>query len=210
MPRIVDAQTRQTEIARAAFKIARRSSLSEVTFRSVANELGTSTTAVTHYAPTRAELLRLLVLYAFGTRERLATKVLRRLSPRPAFSLLVEFVLPIRDEARIFARIYLETLTEAEQQPELRHALAAHDQWLARELEEILGKLDLVVPLADAVDIGVTSLDGIMCTAITSPDAWPPARQRRAAKNIARLLGLGNYPRTESCPPILEDEDLEP
>lgn len=210
MPRSVDSDARRAQIASAAFTIARRGSLADVTFRAVAAELGSSTTAVTHYAATREELLRLLVLHAFGTRERRLSRVLRALPARSACALLIEVVLPIHDESRLLARIYLETLTESASHPELREALATHDVWLAAEVERLLSRLDIALPLPVAVDILVTTLDGIMCTAITNTEQWTPARQRRTARQVARVIGLGEFQRVPSRPSIVDDAELPP
>ena len=57
MPIQVDVDRRRREIAEATFAVAARDGLAAVTLRSVAAELGASTTAITNYLPTRTDLL---------------------------------------------------------------------------------------------------------------------------------------------------------
>ncbi len=57
MPIRIDVERRRQEIAEATFAVAAREGIQAVTLRSVAAELGASTTAITNYLPTRAELL---------------------------------------------------------------------------------------------------------------------------------------------------------
>lgn len=57
MPIQVDVDQRRRDIAEATFAVAARDGLAAVTLRSVAAELGGSTTAITNYLPTRTDLL---------------------------------------------------------------------------------------------------------------------------------------------------------
>lgn len=57
MPIQVDVSQRRAEIADATFRVAARDGFAAVTLRSVAAEMGVSTTAITNYLPTRADLL---------------------------------------------------------------------------------------------------------------------------------------------------------
>lgn len=57
MPREVNADQRLAAIADATVRVARTSGAQAVTIRSVARELGGSTTLVTNYLPTRAALI---------------------------------------------------------------------------------------------------------------------------------------------------------
>ena len=57
MPIQVDVDRRRRDIAEATFRVAADLGLPGVTIRSVAGELGASTTVITNYLPTRAALL---------------------------------------------------------------------------------------------------------------------------------------------------------
>ncbi|NND03766.1 MAG: TetR/AcrR family transcriptional regulator [Acidimicrobiia bacterium] len=57
MPIQVDLETRLSEIAAATLRVAGVGGLRGVTIRSVAAELGASTTVITNYLPTRSSLL---------------------------------------------------------------------------------------------------------------------------------------------------------
>jgi AcrR family transcriptional regulator len=57
MPIQIDVAKRRTDIAEATFAVAAREGLTSVTLRSVAAEMGASTTTITNYLPTRTDLL---------------------------------------------------------------------------------------------------------------------------------------------------------
>ena len=61
MPVHVEPEERVADICRAVVDIASTRGFDAVTIRSIASELRSSTTAVTHYLPTREQLLRLAV-----------------------------------------------------------------------------------------------------------------------------------------------------
>ena len=57
MPRLIDADTRRRDIARATWRLVLREGLDAVSVRNVAREAGLSTGSVRHSFSTQAELL---------------------------------------------------------------------------------------------------------------------------------------------------------
>ena len=192
MPRRVDANVRRRDIAAAALAIANESGVPAVTFRRVADRLGpsTSTTAVTHYAPTRGDLLLLTFHHAFDKIHAFATPLLRVLPPRVAMAAVIEGSLPLRKDTRVLARLWIELVMEAERQPELKPALATHNSWFRTEVHRLIERLDADTDAATATDLVVTIVDGIAVAALAEPEAWPPRRQRKTAYRLLAVLGI--------------------
>ena len=190
MPKTVDVAERRRAIARAAMAVARPSDLRAVTYRSVAAEMGTSTTAVTHYAATRGDLINLLFDEAIGKKLRIFERVLRAAPPRAGLALLIELVLPLRRESRLIARLYFEAIAEAQHHQGLRTTLANHDAWFRHELERLVDRLGIEHPANLAADLIAATLDGIATAALAEPDDWPSTRQRRVIYELAKLLGI--------------------
>ena len=69
MPRRVDAAERDRAIRSATLRVIAREGVGRVTIRGVAAELGTSTTAVTHYVATRDALLEQSIGQALEARK---------------------------------------------------------------------------------------------------------------------------------------------
>ena len=163
-----------------------------MTFRSVADRLGpsTSTTAVTHYAPTRGDLLLLTFHHAFDKIHAFATPLLRVLPPRAAMAAVIEGSLPLRKDTRVLARLWIELVMEAERQPELKPAIAAHNSWFRAEIRRLIERLDADTDAATATDLVVTIVDGIAVSALAEPEAWPPRRQRKTAYRLLETLGI--------------------
>lgn len=70
MPRHVDTAQRDVEIGAATLRVIARHGVDGVTIRRVAAELGTSTTSITHYVPTREALLEQSIGRAMDARRR--------------------------------------------------------------------------------------------------------------------------------------------
>ena len=163
-----------------------------MTFRSVADRLGpsTSTTAVTHYASTRGDLLLLTFHHAFDKIHALAAPMLRVLPPRAAMAAVIEGSLPLRKDTRVMARLWIELVLEAERQPELKPAIVAHNSWFRAQIHRLIERLDVDTDAATATDLVATFVDGIAVAALAEPEAWPPRRQRRTAYRLLAALGI--------------------
>lgn len=191
MPRQVDAASRRAAIAAAAHAVAVESGVAAVSFRKVAEQLGwPSTTAITHYVPTRGELLHLTFHHAFDKLESRGTPVMKHLPARAALAFLIEWALPLRAETRLIARLWLEVVIESDRQPELRELITAHMSWYRGELRQLIERLDVTMSTDLATDLIATALDGIALAALAEPDLWPARRQRRTAYGLLSELGV--------------------
>lgn len=119
MPREVNADQRLADIAEATIRVARANGAQAVTIRSVARELGGSTTLVTNYLPTRAALIANALDRARdrwnAERERAAVTTGR---PEPLVALLTASLTSTSDDPVLRALI-LEIVANASVEPEL-------------------------------------------------------------------------------------------
>ncbi len=182
MPRIVDESQRHAEIGRAALSIAIVKGIDAVTFRSVAAEIGAgSTTAVTHYAPTRVDVLRLMLetLYTAGQEAIEASSVTD--DPRTALADLVEAVLPTDQMTLGFARIAVDASIQ------ITGHLSGHEEldqwglWLYDRVEELVAEIAESDAKATS-DAIVAMITGVTVSTLIASDYWTPDRQRAAAK----------------------------
>ncbi len=190
MPRAVDPEARLHEIAAATLAVAKRDGVEGITFRSVAAELGASTTAVTHYVGSRAALIRLLFDHLFGGFRRYADAVLGSLRPELGLHALAEGALPLRDDTRLAARLFLGVLADDELRTELTEVLRDYDGWQRTWIRRFLEPLDVMLSTERAVDLIVATLDGVTLAAIDEPEAWPAERQRTVIADLFASLGI--------------------
>ncbi|MDQ3442912.1 MAG: TetR family transcriptional regulator C-terminal domain-containing protein [Chloroflexota bacterium] len=78
MPRVVDHESRRSDIAGALWRVVERDGIAAVSVRSVAKELGHSPSSLRHYFTTQAELMEFaLASLLDGARQRLESRIAR-------------------------------------------------------------------------------------------------------------------------------------
>jgi len=123
MPREVDAGQRLADIAAATIRVARSAGSHAVTIRSVARELGGSTTLVTNYLPSRAALI-LNALDQGRDRWQAALDVsLTETAPSDRFAAVIEWSLSTGPDEPVLRALILEIVANADREPDLRTAL---------------------------------------------------------------------------------------
>lgn len=191
MPRVVDEAERCKAIADAALEIARTEGLAAVTFRSVANLMGArSTTVVTHYAPSRRDLIGLMLAELFATVQDVSDAVLPSMEPRQALLLLTERVLPIDAESRTMAQLALDAAQEFGADTNMGDGLQTWGDWLQSRVGALVVSIGSTVDDEVATDLILSHLAGSTLYGLTDPDNWPPARQRRSLHGLLDALGL--------------------
>ena len=137
MPREVDAEQRLADIAAATIRVARSAGSHAVTIRSVAKELGGSTTLVTNYLPSRAALI-LNALDRGRDRWQVALdESLAGAAPMDRFTVVIEWSLTTGPDEPVLRALILEIVANADREPDLRTALhresSAYQQLLVEE-----------------------------------------------------------------------------
>ena len=189
MPRVVNAAVRRLQIATAALAVARRGGVEAITFRSVAEELGSSTTVVTHYVKTRAELVGLAFRQLFDAAHAVTAAAIDGLGPAEGLRVLVESFLPLDEERRLQTYLWLGVLQDPEARENLRGEMRAVERWERERLTERCRALGLADP-ETAADLAVAMANGITFEALQNPRRWTPRRQREVAGAFLALLGV--------------------
>ena len=201
MPRVVDADERKKAIAQAALSIARADGLAAVTFRNVAKQMGaSSTTVVSHYAPSRRHLVSLMLIELFSGLQELADEVLPTLDATEALEALAEGVLPLYPESRVIAQLGLDAALEFGTKGGVGEGLDNWGRWLHARIGELVRSIGSPLGNEVATDALVAGLAGITLYGLADPQRWTPDRQRGAVQAMLMALGLDSR-RTEHSEP---------
>ena len=121
MPKVVDSDARRTQIAEAVWRVILRGGLERASVRNVAREAGLSMGSLRHYFGTQAELLAFAMpLVSERVRGRIEALDLRSCGPRLAVERVLAEVLPLDDERRAEAEVWLVLTGRALVDPNLR------------------------------------------------------------------------------------------
>ena len=187
MPRLIDADTRRHDIARATWRLILREGLGAVSVRNVAREARLSTGSVRHSFGTQAELLT-FAMAAIGERltERLAALEPAATALDAAAGVLAE-LLPLDEERRHEAAVWLAFVARARVDPELREIGERADETLRAIVRQALDPL----ALADAelaIEDTHALVDGLALHAVLQPGRPAPETMRRVLRaHLERL-----------------------
>ncbi len=190
MPIQVDVDQRRRDIAQATFAVAARDGLPAVTLRSVASELGTSTTAITNYLPTRADLL-VNAVDQMGDEwlEELAEILEAGLGPGQLRELMRASVTWDHDE-QLRCAFWVALLTARGRDDEVdRHleSTAAAVRDVIEQVVEACGHPDPEV----AADMLFLFAQGVFVSIVEAPAQWPVARLVEAADAVVDAVLAG-------------------
>jgi len=128
VPRLIDHDERQQEIAEAVWRVIRREGVSAVSVREVAAEAGLSSGSLRHIFASKAELLAYsMQLVHVRARDRIVAHLSIPDARERALAVLGE-VLPLDETRRCEMEVNLALVSESPAHPSLRKiALDAHD-----------------------------------------------------------------------------------
>ncbi len=186
MPIQVDVSRRKHDIAEATFRVAANSGLEGLTIRSVAAELGASTTVITNYLPSRAELLvnavdllgdewvtQLEKIHADGDDDM----ILRAMQASVDWD----------DAEQMRCQFWVDVLTAAGREGEVDERLRAQAKRVRAILEEMLR--DSNHPHASATaDVLFLFAQGVFVSIVEDPQSWTPERVSMAAKALVGTM----------------------
>jgi AcrR family transcriptional regulator len=177
MPRVVDPDARRDAIARAVVQIASRDGFAVVTVRSVAAELGASTSAVTHYVSGRDEMVRGAVAREMTARLDAVEAALEARTGVAGIRALVDWLAQGTSEKT--RRFWLAVLVNAPRDPVLRDELDAFNARWDSMLTRLVGGLEprprAPQRVVDAIDVAI---DGLVVSSLEEATPWTPARRR--------------------------------
>jgi AcrR family transcriptional regulator len=180
MPIQVDVDQRRADVAEATFRVAARDGLRAVTLRSVAAALGASTTVITNYLPSRADLL-LNAIDQIGE-EWLAE--LRQITAtshgETALRRVMLDAVTWDDQERLRNHFWVAVLAAPVRTAEIDERLAAGSEAVRAILEGLLTECGHRDP-ASAADVLFLVAQGVFVSVVEAEDDWPPERARRTA-----------------------------
>lgn len=176
MPRIVDHDQRRAQVAQITIRLILRDGVEGVSVRSIAQEAGYSTTIVSHYFRTKADLL--LLAYRTCLMEA-GSRVENALGTDADMLTTLGYLLPLdqagRDNWKIWFAFWGMALVHTDFQKEQVEQGRAAQALVRRVLEQHN------VPLKDpdmAAGRVLAMIAGLATQATYDPTAWPADRQR--------------------------------
>lgn len=182
MPRQVDHAARLAAVTDAVVAIAAERGFAAVTIRAVADHLGASTSVVTHYVPSRDDLLRLAVRREVAVRRAEAERAMAA-GPDPLWALVRWAVADLGGQVH---RFWLSLLIAAPTEPVLRAELDGFNTWWDGHLRGLVRRSGVADPevVADTLDVVV---DGLVTAGFEDLD---PTRRDRVLTRVWSALGL--------------------
>jgi len=184
MPIQVDVAQRRVDIAEATFRVATRKGLGGVTIRSVAAELGASTTVITNYIPTRAELLANAI-------DRLTDDWLAELDalstgdqPAEALRLVVEAAVNWDEDELLRCQFWATVLAEPDRTGDVQRQLAEAEESVRLVLEKLVEQCGHPEPSVAADQLFLFA-QGAFVSIVEAPHRWTRDRLGVAARAMA-------------------------
>jgi len=187
VPVKVEPEERQADISRAVVDLASARGFDAVTIRAVARELGSSTTAITHYLPTRAELLRLAVrdeLLRFEQGRLLA------IGDRTGFDALRRVVAyTVFDSPSRPRRFWMQVVIGAQRDPILQSELTRFNEEWDTTIRSLLTEEGIADEAIDAIaDQLDTVISGSVMLAFETESRTLAARRRGLEALVEMIL----------------------
>jgi AcrR family transcriptional regulator len=181
MPIQVDITQRRRDIAEATFRVAAREGLRTVTIRSVAAELGASTTVITNYLPTRAELL--LNAVDLVTEEWLAElrEVVQTQHGEGALREVMRRTVVWNADERLRCQFWVAVLALPDRTAALDAHLAASQEAVRSLLAKVVGQCGHPDP-GLAADMLFLFAQGTFVSMVEAESEWPEGRIAMAAE----------------------------
>lgn len=178
MPREVDSAQRLTDIAAATIAVARASGAHAVTIRSVARQLGGSTTLVTNYLPSRAALVLNALDQGRDRWEAERTDALAQAEPRDRLHALVDWSLSSTSDDPVLRTLILEIVANAGFEPGMAAALQRESTQFIELLAATAREAGFEDPDAVA-DVTYLLVRGAYIASTEDPGRWTDQHLRR-------------------------------
>jgi AcrR family transcriptional regulator len=190
MPRYVDHERRRKEIFEATIAVISELGLRGLSFRSIADRLGGSTTVVTHYYPTIKDLLDDLTIRLVESWDvEIAVLDADIDDPYKRLWALMTWLLPVDKRGRREERARISLLADELVGHQHRALFNANERRVRKYLREHLSELVHEEELGRTVELLRVVVNGLVLSACEHPAQWPRGRQF-AVVELA-LAGLG-------------------
>ncbi len=200
MPKIVDPERRRADVVDALFRVVRRAGLAGASLRNVADEAGLAVGSVRHYFDSHDALLafaldamvervsdRLLARVAVVLPEIEAGRVVGD-AARDATADMLGELLPLDDDRRDEAAVWLAFVDAARTRPALRERSAAATAATAALVRRVLAGADRRGGLRAGLDLDLEEqrlsalIDGLTLRSVLHPELLAADTARRALR----------------------------
>jgi AcrR family transcriptional regulator len=193
MPRVVNHEERREEIAEAAWRVIEREGLAGADLREIAREAGYTTGVITHYFRDKGELMT----FAFGLLVDRSTARMARASTEAGLMEALAQVLPLDEERRREATVWLALMSASLTDPQLAEGLRLRYRQAREAMLPVFRTALGEMRGEDPEDIGdelLAVVDGITVDALSDPERYPPGRQLALLRRALVRLGLSPGP----------------
>ncbi|TCC36474.1 TetR/AcrR family transcriptional regulator [Kribbella speibonae] len=191
MPRQVDHVRRRREIVEATLNVLSEAGTRGLSFRAVANEMGGSTTLITHYFPTQRELLDEVTTQVLAGWDDDVKKLdAQEQTPAVRLQALLRWLVPLTEQGLKEERNRIHLLAGQLLGEENRAILQATETKI-REL--IRNHVTGLVPpdeVERTVELLRITTNGLVLSVLEHPDLWPPERQIAILDWLTDSLGI--------------------
>ena len=190
MPIYVDHDERRDQIMDAAIAILGEGGFKQLTLRAVGNRLGGSVTLVTHYFPTREELLHAMLERTLEDARSMQDQLVAIEDPHERLRAVIRYFLPLDDSELAIetARVALASAHQSE--PAIQAHYAAIEpvmrELVRRSITDLLPQ-DRIEPVIDLIRVWT---GGMVLSVIEHPEMWPPERQIEALQDFLEVTDL--------------------
>ncbi|WP_062516381.1 TetR/AcrR family transcriptional regulator [Demequina gelatinilytica] len=177
MPRDVDPRQRLADIAAATIRVARSEGTHAVTIRSVARELGGSTTLVTNYLPSRAALILNALDQGRDRWQQELAETLADLEPSAHLRAVTDWALSSTTDDPVLRTLILEIVANAAIEPVMAEALRHESTAFEAQLRTAAAASGFADPEAVA-DLAYLLIRGAYIASTEDPERWSDAHVR--------------------------------
>jgi AcrR family transcriptional regulator len=191
VPIAIDRAQRSADVARVAAQLIAQGGLEAVTFRNLAAALGCSTTAISHYFPTRNDVL--VATYTYIADRAQARRAQVQADGKHGVAEVLQQILPIGEDQSDDWKVWLCFWTSALFDPALAQIQQARNEVTRGEIRQLLVASGWSAAASrDLSRQMMTTIYGIAIQAIFDPAQWTPAQQRKALQHVLALASIGD------------------
>jgi len=191
VPRHVDHEQRRRDIVDATLQVLAKQGTRGMSFRSVAQEMGGSTTLVTHYFPTQKDLLNEVTSQALAAWDIETQEIdAQTEDPLDRLVLLLHWLVPITELGMMQELSRIHLLAGQLLGDENRAMFEAWDSRIRSYLRTHLTGLVPDEEVEQNVELLRVVTSGIVLSVVEHPHLWSAERQVAVIDNVLQLLGL--------------------
>jgi AcrR family transcriptional regulator len=195
------AEQRRRAILAATIKVLGEHGVKGLSFRTIGAELGGSTTMVTHYYPTQAELIGGLADAKLLDWESELAEIEESVSdPHDRLVAVLEWLVPTDEIGGLEDRARIALLAQQLAEGSTKDSIDAWERFarrlLRRHLEPIVPKGEVALH----VDMLRSLTNGLSLSVVEHPDHWTKRRVLKVLRRFIDQMGLGKPGTSKATP----------